>query len=398
MPVFRLFYKIVKSNILAILLSFVLLLVFTIPLTQIARNQYSDTYEEEIVSIAVFNHDENDPLSNHLVEYLENETDIVAVEEEPEAVADALFNDQISYALTIPDGFGQEILQQQTPIPLERQTTSVPENVVAVNTILTTYLTNAQILSVNLGNNPSNEDIDTVLDQLSASVNTNIDITTQGMIEGLTEINAFGSIYTTVAGYGLIATFITVFGYAVISLRQREVMKRNRLGQMTQSKQLTQLLLAGFSFSLLDWLILMMIGVFIFGFDIVFSDTGLLIVLSSFLSMLGIQAFAYFISTIAPNKGMIQFLSNFLSLFLSFASGIFVPRSFLPTFMQHIASVVTPIWQVRANELILSTTNYSAATWQTIWQYFGIMILITLAYYAMSFVIQTYRHRQNVYL
>ena len=66
--------------------------------------------------------------------------------------------------------------------------------------------------------------------------------------------------------------------------------------------------------------------------------------------------------------------------------------------MQHIASVVTPIWQVRANELILSTTNYSAATWQTIWQYFGIMILITLAYYAMSFVIQTYRHRQNVYL
>lgn len=398
MPVFRLFYKIVKSNMLAILLSFVLLLVFTIPLTQIARNQYSDTYEEEIVSIAVFNHDENDPLSNHLVEYLENETDIVAVEEEPEAVADALFNDQISYALTIPDGFGQEILQQQTPIPLERQTTSVPENVVAVNTILTTYLTNAQILSVNLGNNPSNEDIDTVLDQLSASVNTNIDITTQGMIEGLTEINAFGSIYTTVAGYGLIATFITVFGYAVISLRQREVMKRNRLGQMTQSKQLTQLLLAGFSFSLLDWLILMMIGVFIFGFDIVFSDTGLLIVLSSFLSMLGIQAFAYFISTIAPNKGMIQFLSNFLSLFLSFASGIFVPRSFLPTFMQHIASVVTPIWQVRANELILSTTNYSAATWQTIWQYFGIMILITLAYYAMSFVIQTYRHRQNVYL
>lgn len=398
MPVFRLFYKIVKSNMLAILLSFVLLLVFTIPLTQIARNQYSDTYEEEIVSIAVFNHDENDPLSNHLVEYLENETDIVAVEEEPEAVADALFNDQISYALTIPDGFGQAILQQQTPIPLERQTTSVPENVVAVNTILTTYLTNAQILSVNLGNNPSNEDIDTVLDQLSASVNTNIDITTQGTIEGLTEINAFGSIYTTVAGYGLIATFITVFGYAVISLRQREVMKRNRLGQMTQSKQLTQLLLAGFSFSLLDWLILMMIGVFIFGFDIVFSDTGLLIVLSSFLSMLGIQAFAYFISTIAPNKGMIQFLSNFLSLFLSFASGIFVPRSFLPTFMQHIASVVTPIWQVRANELILSTTNYSAATWQTIWQYFGIMILITLAYYAMSFVIQTYRHRQNVYL
>lgn len=398
MPVFRLFYKIVKSNLTAILFSFVLLLVVTIPLTLISRNQYSGVYEKETVSIAVFNHDTENPLSSHLIDYLDHETNIVPLDETPEAIADALFSDQISYALTIPEGFGQAILEQKTPIPLERRTSNVPESVVTVNSILTSYLTNAQMLSVNLGDNPSAEDIDIVIDQLTASLDNDIKVETQGDTEGLTEIYAFGSIYTTVAGYGLIATFITVFGYAIVALRKREVMKRNRLGQLTQSKQLTQLLLASFSFSLIDWLLIMIIGIFLFGPDVVFSDTGLLIVLSSFLSMLGIQSFAYFVSTIAPNKGTIQFLANFLSLFLSFASGIFVPRSFLPTFMQHIASVVTPIWQVRANELILSSNDYTTATWQTIWQYFGIMLLITIAHYAMSFVIQSYRHRQNVYL
>lgn len=397
MQVFKLFYKIVKNNLPAILISFIILITMTLSLSSFIMRQFTAVYEEKKIAIAVFDHDEASAVTDHFVDYLSKRTEIIPIEEDPEAIADALFDMKIDYVLTIPEGFGEALIAEGESLPLRKRSTNA-QTEMNVDTVITAYLTNAHILAPTLGNLPSDDDLHAFLQQLSASLDTDIEIVSRAVPDEIMKTIGFGSLFTPMLSYVLTANFITIFGYAIISLRQREIMMRNRLARLSQAKQFVQLLLGCFSFSLLYWGILMIVGCLIYGGSAVFSQTGLLLMLSSFLSMMGIFAFAYFICTLSPNKGIISFLANFLSLFIAFSSGIFAPREFLPTFLQHAASIVTPIWQVRANELILSTTNYTAQTAQTIQQYFGIMLLIITAYFALSFAMQSYRHRQNIYL
>lgn len=98
----------------------------------------------------------------------------------------------------------------------------------------------------------------------------------------------------------------------------------------------------------------MVIASFIYGIDTLTSSHGMLLVLSSFVSMLAIEQMAFFLATIAPNKGIITFMSTGISLFFAFTSGLFVPRDFVSPVMQQLAQVASPIWQVKTDEIILS--------------------------------------------
>ena len=111
--------------------------------------------------------------------------------------------------------------------------------------------------------------------------------------------------------------------------------------------------------------------------------------------MLGIQAMSYFFVTLAPNKGIISFLATFISLFIAFGSGLFAPREFVANSMQLIASIATPFWQVKADEIIMNVNTLTSANKQEIAKLFGIQLLLTAAYYAMSFTIQKYRQYTN---
>lgn len=64
-----------------------------------------------------------------------------------------------------------------------------------------------------------------------------------------------------------------------------------------------------------------------------------------------------------------------------------------------MASIATPIWQVKADEvIIMASNNLTAANRQEVLTYFGIQFLIACAYYALSFVIQKYRQQTNAAL
>ncbi|XJS09930.1 ABC transporter permease [Aerococcaceae bacterium WGS1372] len=399
MKVFKLFYKLLRANISSILLYFFLLLGIIIPVNLQFEERLNETFEVQESIMTIFNHDDVHPLSNYLIDYLKQNAEIVEIEEDDEALADAFFDDSIQYALTIPEGFGERLISHyQDPLPLERQVVNSEIDGANIDTILNTFITNTRLLASNLPAEYSEDQLNQLLDTLATTLNIKVKILPIATNEGLSEITAFGEFYTHYMSYILMTTFVTVFGYAIISMRQPDVVKRNRMSTMTEGQHLRQTLLGTFSFSILYWILLISVAVFIYGVENIFSQKGILLIISSFIATIGIQAMAYFIVTVAPNKGMITFLSTFISLFLAFASGLFAPREFIADVMQKIATIATPIWQVQADEIILSSNTLSDQHISQILMFFGIEILISLAYFAASFVIQKYRQKNSIYM
>lgn len=399
MQVFKLFYKIMQANKVAIIAGFVLLMAITIPTNYQFEQRLSNEFEYAETSITINNHDGESLVTQHLVDYLDQRTNIVEVEDAPEALADAFYDAHITYALTIPAGFGSGLIGPEADyISLEKQVVQSEMDEANVDAILTSYLTNARVLSAGMNADASEGEISDLLARLSDSLDNEVEILPTVEQNGLTKTIAFGSYYVLYASYILTTTFITVFGFAVIAMRNPEIVKRDRMSTMTEGKRLAQTLLGCVSFSFLYWVILMVIALILYGPSTLFSSTGLLVLASSLISTFGIQAMAYFLVTVATSRGMITFLATFISLFIAFASGLFVPREFVSPVMQQIASIATPIWQVRANEVILSSTQLSGNNLTQVLTYFGIMLLIGLAYYALSFVIQSYRQRNSIYM
>ncbi|UUX32753.1 ABC transporter permease [Fundicoccus culcitae] len=399
MQVFKLFYKLLRANQAAIISYFVLLMAITIPINRVYESELNTEFVVEESRIVIFNHDEGNVFSQHLVDYLDSHAELVDIEESREAIADAFFDEKIQYVLTIPEGFGDSLtFGTEYTIPLEKEVTNSQADEAFVDTMLTSYINNARVNAGNLATNPSDEQIAEYFSILDETLDTSIDIM-QAEVDGdLARLSAFGGFYTHYASYIFITTFITTFGYAIIAMRNPEIVKRDRMGRLSEGNRLFQSILGSLSFALLYWFFLMLVAYFMYGPNTLFSRQGLLILLSSFLSCFGIQAMSYFIVTISPNKGIINFMSTFIGLFVAFASGLFVPRQFVSPIMQQIAMLASPFWQVRADEIILSNPALSNGGAQDLLTFFGIQILLIAAYYALSFMVQSYRRRQNIYL
>ncbi|MDI9470704.1 MAG: hypothetical protein QM296_10945 [Bacillota bacterium] len=145
------------------------------------------------------------------------------------------------------------------------------------------------------------------------------------------------------------------------------------------------------SFALIVWVLTTAAAAFLYGPGIFTEEMGRYLVLSAFLSTFGLSGLAFFLATISPNSYFLTFCEIGLGLFIIFASGIFTGTE-MGGIIPKIASFATPIWQVRANQVILSSISLTPAQTGQIFNYFLIMLALGLAYYAVSFVVMRYRN------
>lgn len=398
MKIFKMFYTLLYANRIAVILGFALLMVIAIPVNLQFQNNLSTDFVVRKSQLAIFNEDEGNPISKHLEAYLEEHAIVVSLEDDPEIIADAFYNEKIHYALTIPRGFGNALLEpSEAYLPLKKTVINSQIDEAYVEVLLSTYLTNLRVLSASVTDPNDDSQIDRILSQMEDVMANEVELVPTQSNQN-TQLLAFGSYYTHYASYILTMTLITVFGYAITSMRQPEIVKRDRMSHMSESRRLVEIFLGCLSFSFVYWLVLMVTAFVLYGWETLFSSSGLLIILSSFIATFGIQAMAYFIVTIAPNRGAISFLATIISLFIAFGSGLFAPREFIAQPLQSLASLATPIWQVKADEIILGSNTLTAQNWHQILSFFGIQFLLAFAYYALSFVIHKYRQLNSIYL
>lgn len=393
MKIFKLFYSLASAYKTNIILNIVVLVALAVPISIIYTNNVHTNFEQVELSIGIVNHDTDNLVTENFIEYLDNQADVSEIEDDAEVIADALYYENANYVLEIPSGFGDSLLENEDILPLEKSVSSGTTSETYVDIIIENYINNFQIIHAGTASIDDTEAVQETLDKVNSSIAENIEVTTATTTNLDAKTIGFGMSYTHLTAFSLVMTLITIFGLPMMAMRNPEIVKRDQMGNITVGRRNTELFLACSLFALGLWLFIMIIGGFIYGFDTLTSTHGLLFLLSSFVSMIGIQQMAFFIVTVAPNKGMVSFMSTAISLLIAFTSGLFVPREFVSPIMQQIAQVATPIWQVKADEIIVSAETLSQTQLNTVFQYMGIQLLIALAYASLTYIYRRYKVR-----
>lgn len=396
MKIFKLFYSLANAYRKNIIINTVILFALTIPISLVYTSNLDTSFEQVELKLGLVNHDQDNIVTDHFVDYLEGQYQVITLPDDEETITDALYYENANYVLKIPEGFGEALLNNEDINPLVKKVGPERSSETYADILIENYINNFQTLNTGTLVIDDPEAVETTLKLVEESIADDIPVSTNETTNLDADTIAFGMSFTHLTSYSMIMTLITVFGLPMISMRNPEIMKRDRLGNISASRRNTELFLACNVFGIALWLAIMVIGGFIYGFDTLTSTHGQLLVLSSFIAMMGIQQMAFFVVTVASNKGLVSFLSTGISLLVAFTSGIFMPRNFISPFMQQLAQIATPVWQVRTDEVILSAETLSQTQYNTIFQYMGIQLLIGLAYMSLTYIYRKYKQGTSI--
>lgn len=392
MPVFKMYFKLIKTKykmILAYTISF--LVVFSL-----FTNYYKSTMSNETgfqpvkVSVAIHDHD-NSTLSKALIAYIDETQNLKEVKESEEAIKDALFYEQIAYYVEIPEHFEQDFLAGKTEL---LQTMEKPDRAMGfqVKNRMDTYLHDIKVY-YEVNPTGSMEDITAkVQHALSQTVTTNM-INSQD-IDGA---SLGRGMFFQFLSFIFVTLYIMIGGLILLRVFDQEMRKRTMISPISQTSFNLQLLAAGFLSATACW------GVFMVALQIIigglFEVSGLYCMFNSFLYMILCMALTFLIANIlAGRKHVDEALSGigtFIGLGMSFLGGVFVPQNLMGEGVHLIGSFLPSFWYVKANNALSIVKSFDFESMKDIYFSFLVEVLFIIVFVVLAVYIGKTKRSAN---
>jgi ABC-2 type transport system permease protein len=400
MRVFKLYYRLILNRKWTIIGFVCLLILSLVSWNDYGKNNLHEQFTPVLkeLKIGIVYEDEEDPVIQSLISHFESSATVRRVENNEEKMIDDVYKMKADEIIVFPKNYGNDLLKasfdHDMGLPkLRRVSGRLTEVSLYIDQMISNYVGNFLVAALEVENIESQQELSAMLTRLEKSLQHKVDIT-QIKEEGKSDIQLF-SMGSCMISF-LFFTILTIcFGAPALAMGKETIIVRESMSSMTHSTRNKEFFLASTSFALLVWTLSMSLMVLIFGPQMLFHTSGQLILLGSFLATFGLSGIAFLMATISANQSVLIFLQVTIGLMIHFGSGIFVPRELVGEAFQKLVSVASPIWQVKANELILSAKTLTNNRLDEIKNYFFIMLLIGLAYYAVSFVIMRFRNVEN---
>lgn len=374
MTVFKTFLKVLNKNKFVVILYTIILLVFGGINMQTSEN--STNFVASKPNVLIINNDENEGISKNLSDYIEKNTNIVKVEDDEEAVNDALFYRDVSYIVYIPKNYRQDVLNGKNP-EIEIKSAGDYGGSYA-EMILSRYIKVQNIYSKEIEN--ENELIEKINETLSEEVG--IQKTTTLDTNSLSK----ATFYYNFANYSILAGTVYVICLVLSSFREEKVRKRSIVSSMSYKKHNRILLLANGLFATGLWLLYVILS-FVFVGDIIFSTQGIIYIINSFVFTICALIIAFLIGTIVNNKNAINGIVNVVALGSSFLCGAFVPMEWLPDVVLKIAHILPSYYYISNNEIVANLETVNFETMKPILTNMGIMLIFGVAFIILTNVL-----------
>lgn len=212
------------------------------------------------------------------------------------------------------------------------------------------------------------------------------DIQFESLTSGTNELN-----YTDFLLTGMIALSIAqggMFGMVdLVEMRRKGLIKRLRMtpakmGIFGLSDMVMRLL-----FSVVQILLLSLIGVFVFGANLYINIFSLLIVF--LIGALSFNALGYLISSFSQTQNAYMGVANIVSFVMMFLSGVFFPIETMPEWLQPISNLLplTYFAEGLRDSMVYETGLFSSTLW------FGIGVLILWG--AVTFILGSWLYKRK---
>ena len=341
MTIFKTFWKVIIKYKGTILLYTILLVVFGT--LNMASNDTSTVFVDSKPNILIVNNDVYEGVTKNLIDYLQNNTNIVEVENNEEARDDALFYRDVNYIIYINEGYRDDVLNGLNPV-IDIKTTGdyqaglaqmILEKYIKVQNSYLADITDENELISSINNNLKEES--------KIQINSTVDTATTSRLAR----------YFNFASYSIMAVVIFIICLVLSSFHEKSVNKRIIISSMNYRKHNQLILASSFLYSVIVWILYVVLGIILFG-DALFNLRGLIYILNTFVFTFCALTIAILISTLVKNKDTISGIVNVVALGSAFLCGAFVPTELLPDMVLNIAHILPAYWYINSNELLAS--------------------------------------------
>ena len=369
MTVFNAFWKVINKYKGTIILFTIMLVAFG-GINTTSNNSTVD-FTNSKPDIIIVNNSGNNALTKNLISYLKKNTNVKNIKNTEEARNDALFYREVNYIVYIPKDYQKDVLSGKTPVidikTVGDYTSSLAEM------LLTRYL---KIQSIYAKNISTEQELITV-------INKNLSKTSEVTITSKVDTTKTSRVsrYFNFASYSAMFIIIFVICMVLSSFHAKAIKKRTIISSMNYKTHNKYLLRASFVYSIIVWLLFMLLGTILFS-NTILSLRGLVYAIYLLIFIFTSLTLALLLSTLIDNKDAINGIVNVISLGSAFLCGAFIPTEWLPESVITISRIFPTYWYVNSNDLLASLQTINMTSLNQV-----IINMIVMLVFALIFII-----------
>lgn len=377
MHTFKTFFKIAKKQLPACMLYFGIFLALMFLMSFAATDSNKKQYETYSLNISVIDLDHS-TASKEFTDYLDSMHELVPMEDDGEMIQDSLYYQKVSYVLTIPKGFEESLLAGKSKNLVESSKRLDSAQGFFIDEQVDQYLKTLRIYL------SSGDSIKEASKKTFDSAKNCEDVTSLSFNKEDHHSNTMMFFYFQYMPYILIATLILGLSPILITFRKKDLKNRLDCSSLHHMDKTLQISLGCIIFSLLIWILFILIGRIAFG-SAMFSKNGLLLILNSFVFLLICMAIALLVSTFSPNGNVLNMITNVVSLGMCFFCGIFVPQYMLGEQVLAVGRFLPAYWYIQITDRISGFSD-EVFSMDLYWKCIGIQFLFFVAIFAIYLV------------
>lgn len=367
MTVFKTFLKVLNKCKVPIIMYTVFLIGFGGFNMQTSDN--STNFVASKPDILIINRDEEKGVTQNLITYIKENSNILEIKDDEEAINDALFYRDVNYIIYIPENYRKDFLMGENP-KIEIKSTGDYQASFA-EMLLERYIKVANIYqnSMETEEDLVNKINETILQQTEVEITSKLD----------TDNLAKAAFYYNFASYSILAGCVYVICLILSSFNEEKVKKRTIISSMNYKEHNRKLLLANALFAMLLWLFYVILS-FILMKDVMFTTHGLMYIINSFIFTICSVTIAFLIGNVVTNKNAINGIVNVVALGSSFLCGAFVPMEWLPDSVLKIAHILPTYYYISNNEMLKSIEMFDFETMKPIIINMAIILIFAIVF------------------
>lgn len=385
MTVFKNYLKISKKYIPMIIMYTVIFTFFAVAATSANSSGSGASFAITKPNVAIINKDKDTVLINSFTKYIKGNADIVKIDDNEQALKDALFFREADYILIVPKNFTSDFMAGLKP---KIETMKIPDSSSAtyLSMLLNRYLNIANIY-VKSGMNEK---------QISTAIAVDLNKTTKVDLLGKESTSKLesASYFFNFANYTLLAVCVSVVAMIMNAFNKSTIKRRNIVSGVPYAKVGRQLFLGNLVIMTLIWLAYVVISLMLYG-SAMLEPAGLLMILNSFVFSITVLAIGFLVGMLVKSKEAINGIINVIALGSSFICGAFVPQQFLGDFVLSISRILPSYWYIKNNNIIAGISLVNNDTLQPIFVNMLIVFGFGILFFCITNVVNRYKVRDN---
>ena len=362
MTVFKTFLRVLNKLKVPVIMFTAMLIIFGG--LNMKTNKSSMSFVATKPDVLIINSDENVGITKNLVSYIKKKCNIKKIENNKEAIDDALFYRQVNYIIYIPENFREDFLDGKNPEIEVKSTGDYQASLAQMVLERYTKLANSYLKTTS-----SEEELIEKINEIIEN-EPEIKITSKLNSNDLDK----ATFYYNFASYSILAGCVYVICLILSSFNEEKIKKRIIISSMNYKEHNRKLLLSNVVFAIVLWLVYILLSFALIGKEM-FTSHGFIYILNSFVFALCSVPIAFLIATLVNNKSAISGIVNVVALGSSFLCGAFVPMELLPDAILKIAHILPTYYYIKNNESIKSLETIDFGTLKPILINMGIILI-----------------------